>query len=75
MLFGDGAGAAVLGLDERAPCSQQAEEIWHSNRYALPLDRLFALSEAMKEPVPISLLGKRRAKEALKEYNHLSLCM
>ncbi len=45
------------------PCSRQAEEIWNSRRYALPLDRLFALSEAMKEPVPLSLLGKRRGRE------------
>ncbi len=75
MMSRAGKGGLPTTMYRFFPCSQQAEEIWHSNRYALPLDRLFALSEAMKEPVPISLLGKRRAKEALKEYNHLSLCM
>ncbi len=70
-----GEGGLPMPLHRFFPCSRQAEEIWNSRRYALPLDRLFALSEAMKEPVPLSLLGKRRGREKMREYNHLSLCM
>ncbi len=70
-----GEGELPEPLRRLFPSESRAEEIWNSSRYALPLDRLFALSEAMKDPVPLSLLGRKRQRDHMQEYSHLSLCM
>lgn len=70
-----GEGKLPAPLHRFFPSSSKAEEIWSSSRYALPLDRLFALAGAMKDPVPVSLLGRKRPRDSMREYSHLSLCM